>query len=198
LHYTANNQRLRDGDLVLIDAGCEVSGYASDITRTFPVSGRFSTAQRNLYDLTLAAQLAAIADTRPGMAFHAPHDAALRVLVQGMIDFKLCRGSVDGIIESGDYRRFYMHRTSHWLGLDVHDAGPYHEDDEWVRLQPGMTLTIEPGFYVRPADNVPTAFHNIGIRIEDDVVVTDTGCRVMTDAAPKHADDIEQWMASAP
>jgi Xaa-Pro aminopeptidase len=198
LHYTANNQALRDGDLVLIDAGCEVSGYASDITRTFPVNGRFSAAQRDLYEVTLAAQEAAIATTRPGVAFHAPHDAAVRVLAQGMIDLKLCQGSVDSVIESGDFRRFYMHRTSHWLGLDVHDAGPYQEDDEWVSLQSGMTLTIEPGFYVRPADQVPAAFHNIGIRIEDDVVVTDTGCTVMTAAAPKTISDIESLMANNP
>ena len=198
LHYTANNQPLHDGDLVLIDAGCEVSGYASDITRTFPVNGRFSSAQRDLYAITLAAQEAAIAATLPGAAFHAPHDAAIRVLVQGMIDLKLCQGSVDGVIESGDFRRFYMHRTSHWLGLDVHDAGPYHEDDEWVSLQSGMTLTIEPGFYVRPADNVPPAFHNIGIRIEDDVVVTDSGCRVTTLDAPKTIEDIESLMAGRP
>lgn len=195
LHYTANNQVLRDGDLVLIDAGCEVSGYASDITRTFPVNGRFNPAQKDIYAITLAAQDAAIAATRPGAAFHAPHDAAVRVLVQGMIDTKLCHGTVDGIIESGDFRRFYMHRTSHWLGLDVHDAGPYHEDDEWVTLQSGMTLTIEPGFYIRSADDVPAAFHNIGIRIEDDVVVTDTGCAVMTVDAPKSIADIEQLMA---
>ena len=196
LHYTANNQPLRNGDLVLIDAGCEVSGYASDITRTFPVNGRFSPVQRDLYQITLDAQLKAIAATRPEAPFHAPHDAALRVLVQGMIDLSLCQGSVDGVIESGDHRRYYMHRTSHWLGLDVHDAGPYHEDDEWVRLQSGMTLTIEPGFYVRAADDVPAAWHNIGIRIEDDVVVTDDGCRVMTDAAPKQIDEIEAWMAN--
>lgn len=198
LHYTANNQALRDGDLVLIDAGCEVNGYASDITRTFPVNGRFSPAQRELYSITLAAQEAAIKATRPGAAFHAPHDAAICVLVQGMIDLKLCQGSVDGVIESGDFRRFYMHRTSHWLGLDVHDAGPYHEDDEWVSLQSGMTLTIEPGFYVRPADDVPPAFHNIGIRIEDDVVVTDSGCRVTTLDAPKTIEDIEALMADRP
>lgn len=195
LHYTANNQALRNGDLVLIDAGCEVSGYASDITRTFPVNGRFSPAQRDLYQITLNAQQAAIVATRPGVAFHAPHDAALRVLAQGMIDLGLCQGSLDGVIESGDYRRFYMHRTSHWLGLDVHDAGPYHEDDEWVALQRGMTLTIEPGFYVRADEDIPAAFHNIGIRIEDDVVVTDDGCRVMTDGAPKTIEAIEQWMA---
>ena len=197
LHYTANNQALRNGDLVLIDAGCEVSGYASDITRTFPVNGRFSAAQRDLYEITLAAQRAAIEASGPGVAFHAPHDAALRVLAQGMIDLGLCQGNVDGVIESGDYRRYYMHRTSHWLGLDVHDAGPYHEDDEWVRLQSGMTLTIEPGFYVRAADDVPAAFHNIGIRIEDDIVITDTGCRVMTDGTPKTVDAIEQLMAIA-
>lgn len=198
LHYTANNQALRDGDLVLIDAGCEVNGYASDITRTFPVNGRFSPAQRELYSITLAAQEVAIKATRPGAAFHAPHDAAVRALVQGMIDLKLCQGSVDGVIESGDFRRFYMHRTSHWLGLDVHDAGPYHEDDEWVSLQSGMTLTIKPGFYVRPADDVPPAFHNIGIRIEDDVVVTDSGCRVTTLDAPKTIEDIEALMADRP
>ena len=196
LHYTANNQLLQDGDLVLIDAGCEVSGYASDITRTFPVNGRFSAAQRELYAVTLAAQIAAIEAAKPGAAFHAPHDAALRVLVQGLIDLKLCQGNVDSVIESGDYRRFYMHRTSHWLGLDVHDAGPYHEEDEWMRLQPGMTLTIEPGIYVRPADDVPAAFHHIGIRIEDDVVVTESACRVMTAGAPKEIAAIEQWMAS--
>ena len=195
LHYTTNNQQLRDGDLVLIDAGCEVSGYASDITRTFPVNGRFNSAQRDVYTITLAAQEAAIAATRPAAPFHAPHDAALRVLVQGMIDLKLCQGSLDGIIETGDYRQFYMHRTSHWLGLDVHDAGPYHENNEWVRLQAGMTLTIEPGFYIRPADNVPVAFHNIGIRIEDDVVVTDTGCTVTTAMAPKEPAAIEALMA---
>ena len=195
LHYTANNQPLRDGELVLIDAGCEVSGYASDITRTFPVNGRFTAAQRDLYAITMAAQDAAIVATRPGAAFHAPHDAAVQVLVQGMIDLKLCHGTVDSVIESGDFRRFYMHRTSHWLGLDVHDAGPYHEDDEWVSLQSGMTLTIEPGFYVRQADDVPAALHNIGIRIEDDVVVTDTGCRVMTVDAPKTIADIENLMA---
>lgn len=196
LHYTANNQPLRNGDLVLIDAGCEVSGYASDITRTFPVNGRFSAAQRDLYTITLSAQDAAIKATCPGAAFHAPHDAALRVLVQGMIDLKLCQGSLDGVIESGDYRRFYMHRTSHWLGLDVHDAGPYHEDNEWVRLQSGMTLTIEPGFYVRAADDVPAHFHHIGIRIEDDVVVTETGCIVTTATAPKTIDAIETLMAT--
>lgn len=196
LHYTMNNQPLYDGDLVLIDAGCEVSGYASDITRTFPVNGRFTPAQRDVYEITLAAQTAAIGATKPGAAFHAPHDAALCVLAQGMIDLGLCKGSVASVIESGDYRRYYMHRTSHWLGLDVHDAGPYHENDEWVRLQSGMTLTIEPGFYIRADDHVPAALHNIGIRIEDDVVVTDTGCRVMTDGAPKTIEAIEQWMAS--
>ncbi len=194
LHYTANNQPLRDGDLVLIDAGCEVSGYASDITRTFPVNGRFNSVQRDLYTITLAAQEAAIAAARPGAAFHAPHDAALHVLIQGMIDLKLCHGSPEGVLENGDYQRFYMHRTSHWLGLDVHDAGPYHEDNEWVRLQTGMTLTIEPGFYVRSADDIPSHFHNIGIRIEDDIVVTDSGCKVTTGAAPKTIDAIESLM----
>lgn len=191
LHYVANNAKLNDGDLLLIDAGCELDGYASDITRTFPVNGRFSAAQKDIYELVLAAQAAAIEQVRPGNHWNAPHEAALDVLVQGFIDFGLCKGSKDAVLESGDYRQFYMHRTGHWLGLDVHDAGEYKLDGSWRALQPCMTLTVEPGCYVRPADNVPEHFWNIGIRIEDDALVTDDACEIITAAAPKTVADIE-------
>jgi Xaa-Pro aminopeptidase len=195
LHYVANNACLNDGDLLLIDAGCEMYGYAADITRTFPVNGMFSGPQRDLYELVLAAQTAAIAQVRPGNHWNAPHEAALQVLVQGFIDVGLCQGSVDAVMESGDYRRFYMHRTGHWLGLDVHDAGEYKtQDGAWRNLEPGMTLTVEPGCYVRPGDDVPAHFWNIGIRIEDDVHVTNNGCEVLTAAAPKTVTDIQAWM----
>jgi Xaa-Pro aminopeptidase len=194
LHYVENNARLRDGDLLLIDAGCELDGYAADITRTFPVNGKFSPAQRDLYQLVLSAQAAAIAEVRPGNAWDAPHNAALRVLAQGFVDFGLCHGNVDEVIQTEDYKRFYMHRTGHWLGLDVHDAGEYKCNGEWRPLQPGMTLTVEPGCYIRPADNVPSHFWNIGIRIEDDVAVTETGCEVLTSAAPKAVAEIEELM----
>lgn len=194
LHYVENNARLNDGDLLLIDAGCELDGYAADITRTFPVNGKFSPVQRDLYQLVLAAQAAAINAVQPGHAWDAPHEAALRVLAQGFIDFGLCHGSVDTVLQSEDYKRFYMHRTGHWLGLDVHDAGEYKRDGEWRLLEPGMTLTVEPGCYVRPADNVPGHFWNIGVRIEDDVLVTETGCEVLTSAAPKTVAEIEELM----
>jgi len=195
LHYVANNAKLRDGDLLLIDAGCELDGYASDITRTFPVNGRFTGPQKDLYELVLAAQAAAIATIRPGASWNAPHDAALNVLVQGFIDFGLCQGTLQSVLESGDYRRFYMHRTGHWLGLDVHDAGNYKLGDAWLALEPGMALTVEPGCYVRPADKVPKHFWDIGIRIEDDAVVTVSGCEIITHAAPKTVADIEALMA---
>ncbi len=194
LHYAFNNARLGDGDLLLIDAGCELDGYASDITRTFPVNGRFSGPQKDLYELVLAAQAAAIAAVRPGNPWNASHDAALVVLASGFIDFGLCRGTVDGVLESGDYRRFYMHRTGHWLGLDVHDAGAYKKHDAWRALQPGMALTVEPGCYVCPAEDVPRHYRGIGIRIEDDVIVTRDGCEIITAAAPKRVADIEDWM----
>ncbi len=196
LHYVENDRLLPDGGLVLIDAGCEVDGYAADITRTFPVRGRFSPAQRDAYEIVLAAQQAAIDTIRPGASFMAYHDAAVGVLTQGIIDLGLLAGSVAGAIESGAYKRFYMHRTGHWLGLDVHDAGDYKENregGEWVRLAPGMTLTVEPGLYIRPAADVPEALHGIGIRIEDDVIVTATGCDVYTDA-PKTVAEIEEVM----
>ena len=197
LHYRENNARLKRGDILLIDAGCELDGYASDITRSFPVDGRFNKAQREIYELVLAAQAAAIASVRPGKSWQAPHDAAVRVLVRGFIKLGLCKGSVSDVIASGDYRRFYMHRTGHWLGLDVHDAGEYKQDGAWKTLRPGMVLTVEPGCYIRPAPNVPKQYWNIGIRIEDDVLVTKTGCEVITAAAPKTVAQIEALMADA-
>jgi Xaa-Pro aminopeptidase len=195
LHYIANDRPLRDGDLLLIDAACELDGYAADITRTFPVNGRFSAPQRDAYEIVLAAQAAALAAVRPGSSWDAPHDDAVKVLAQGMIDLGLLSGSAEAAVESGAYKRFYMHRTGHWLGLDVHDAGEYKVDKAWRPLQPGMTLTVEPGLYIRPADDVPEALWHIGIRIEDDVLVTADGCEVLTAAARKQVDEIEDWMA---
>lgn len=194
LHYVDNDRLLNDGDLLLIDAGCEVDGYASDITRTFPVNGKFSGPQADIYDLVLDAQTAAIAATKPGAGFIAPHDAAIRVLAQGMIDMKLLEGSLDGVIESESYKRFYMHRTGHWLGLDVHDAGEYRHGEDWRKLEPGMTLTVEPGCYIRPAEDVREVFWNIGVRIEDDVLVTVDGCEILTSDTPKTIADIEDLM----
>jgi len=195
LHYNANNAALKNGDLLLIDAGCELDGYASDITRTFPVNGKFSAPQRDLYELVLNAQLAAIEAAKSGNHWNAPHEAALNVLVQGFIDFKLCQGSVEEVLENGSYRQFYMHRTGHWLGLDVHDAGEYKDKNgDWAILEVGNTLTVEPGCYVRPAENVPEHFWNIGIRIEDDVLITPTGNEVLTHKAIKSVADIEQLM----
>jgi len=197
LHYNANNQKLNAGDLLLIDAGCEFDGYASDITRTFPVNGKFSGAQKEVYELVLAAQAAAIAKVNIGSHWNEPHEAALNVLIQGFIDLKLCTGTLDAVLESGTYRQFYMHRTGHWLGLDVHDAGEYKDkQSDWRKLELGMALTVEPGCYIRPADNVPEAFWNIGIRIEDDVLVTANGCEVITAAAVKTVADIEALMQS--
>ena len=205
LHYRSNNAVLRDGDLLLIDAGAEYGSYAGDITRTFPVNGRFSVAQRAVYEIVLAAQHAALHAVRPGRSFNAPHEAALKVLVQGLIDLGLCTGSRDEVIESGTYRQFYMHRTSHWLGLDVHDVGLYRDhqapidargEHPWRTLQPGMVLTIEPGLYIRPADTVPEAYWNIGVRIEDDVVVTATAGDLLSAGAPTDPADIEALMAS--
>lgn len=254
LHYPAGNALVRDGDLVLIDAGCELDGYASDITRTFPANGRFTAAQRDLYDVVLAAQQAAIDATRAGVPFDVPHDAAVRVLAQGMLDLKLLdaavHGTLDDVIASRAYTRFYMHRTGHWIGLDVHDCGDYQEPDPdpdsqnsntacpntarpnarcahaacpdatsldtqhagslardtaerdvprpWRRLRANMTLTIEPGLYVRAAPDVPRAYWNTGIRIEDDAIVTPHGCELMTREVPVHADDIEAWMRDTP
>ncbi|MBL0009854.1 MAG: Xaa-Pro aminopeptidase [Nitrosomonas sp.] len=194
LHYVENNAELKSGDLLLIDAGCELDGYASDITRTFPVNGKFTAVQRDVYQLVLTAQAAAISQVKPGNSWNESHMAALHVLAQGFIDLGLCQGSVDAVLESGDYKRFYMHRTGHWLGMDVHDAGEYKQKGDWRLLQPGMVLTVEPGCYIRPADNVPQHFWNIGIRIEDDVIVTQTGYELLTFAAPKTIAEIEELM----
>jgi Xaa-Pro aminopeptidase len=204
LHYRAGDAELRDGDLVLIDAGCELDSYASDITRTFPVNGKFSGPQKTLYEIVLASQQAAIDATGPGKLFTDGHDAALKVLAQGMLDTELLNkdkvGSLDDVIANGSYRQFYMHRTGHWLGMDVHDVGDYRDpavsatEKPWRKLVPGMVLTIEPGLYVRPAAGVPEAFWNIGIRIEDDALVTESGCAILTHNAPKTVAEIEAVM----
>jgi Xaa-Pro aminopeptidase len=194
LHYVANDGALTDGDLLLIDAGCELDGYASDLTRTFPVNGRFSAPQRAIYELVLAAQAAAIAEVRPGNPWDAPHRAAVHTLARGLVDLKLIAGSVDEAVERETYRRFYMHRTGHWLGLDVHDAGDYKRGGEWRKLEPGMVLTVEPGCYIRAGEGVPAEFASIGVRIEDDVLVTEAGSEVLTREAPKTIADIEALM----
>lgn len=208
LHYRAGATELRSGELCLIDAGCELDGYASDITRTFPVNRKFTGPQRALYDITQAAQEAAIAATKPSNTFMQPHDAALKVLTQGLLDEKLLKltevGSLDNAIETGAYRRFYMHRTSHWLGMDVHDVGSYREtattasavsaERPWRILTSGMVITIEPGLYVRPSDDIDEAFWNIGIRIEDDALINDVGCELLSRGAPVKADEIEALM----
>ena len=218
LHYRADAGLVRDGELVLIDAGCELDGYASDITRTFPANGRFSGPQRTLYELVLASQKAAIAATKAGARFTDPHEATVKVLAQGMLDVGLLDknkvGTLDDVIEKRAYFQFYMHRTGHWLGLDVHDCGSYTEPSELGQkterkdalsgqtivnrpariLQSGMVLTIEPGIYVRPAEGVPEQFHHIGIRIEDDAIVTATGCELISRGVPVEPDEIEAVM----
>jgi Xaa-Pro aminopeptidase len=218
LHYRADKAPIRDGELVLIDAGCELDGYASDITRTFPANGKFTGPQRALYELVLASQQAAIDVTKSGARFTDPHDATVKVLAQGMLDVGLLDknivGSVDDVIEKRAYFQFYMHRTGHWIGMDVHDCGSYVEPSqvgevserkdplsgEVIKnrpsrvLKPGMALTIEPGIYVRPAEGVPEKFHNIGIRIEDDAIVTETGCELVSRGVPVKADEIEALM----
>ena len=218
LHYRASDAPIRDGELVLIDAGCELDGYASDITRTFPANGRFTGPQRTLYEPVLASQQAAIEATRPGARFTDPHDATVAVLAQGMLDLGLLDrnkvGTVQDVIEKRAYFQFYMHRTGHWMGMDVHDCGSYVEPGEVGQtserkdplsgetitnrpsriLRPGMVLTIEPGIYVRPAEGVPEQFHHIGIRIEDDAIVAETGCELITRGVPVKADEIEALM----
>ena len=198
LHYRANNAPLRDGDLLLVDAGAEVECYASDITRTYPVNGRYSPAQRALYDIVLAAQRAAIAEVRSGRPFIAYHDAAVRVITAGLIKLGLLKGSVDKNIHEQTYRRFYMHKTGHWLGLDVHDVGDYRIDGEYRELEPGMVVTVEPGIYIAAdAKNVAVQWRGIGIRIEDDVVVTRGEPEIITAAVPSDPDEIEALMAKA-
>jgi len=196
LHYVSNRDELRDGDLVLIDAGCEFYGYAADITRTFPVNGRYSPEQKALYDIVLEAQLAAIEAVRPGAAWDAPHNITVRVITEGLVRLGLLKGDVDVLIEEGAYKDFYMHRAGHWLGLDVHDVGDYKIDDDWRLMEPGMVTTIEPGIYVAPDNkNVDPQWRGIGIRIEDDVLVTKKGHRVLSQAVPKSTEGIEALMA---
>ena len=204
LHHRAGNAELKDGDLCLIDAGCELDGYASDITRTFPVNGKFSGPQKAIYEIVLAAQEAAIEKTKPGVDFQAPHDAALRVLTQGLLDLNLIDrssiGSLDNALETKAYQRFYMHRTSHWLGMDVHDVGQYREPNStsepkaWRTLLPNMVLTIEPGLYIRKSDDVDPQYWDIGIRIEDDALVTNGTCELMSRDVPVSINEIEYLM----
>lgn len=192
LHYTANDQVIKDGDLILIDAGCEVNHYASDITRTFPANGKFSSEQKALYQVVLDAQLAAIAAVTPQNTFNDPHEAALNVITQGLVDLGLLSGDVDKLIEQEAYKPFYMHKTGHWLGLDVHDVGSYKQNGKWRKLEPGMVLTVEPGIYVSPdEETVDEKWRGIGIRIEDDVLVTDQGHHVLTHAVPKSVEEVE-------
>lgn len=198
LHYTANNCRIGDGDLVLIDAGTEFGYFTGDVTRTFPANGRFTEAQREIYQLVLDAQSEALELIRPGATVDEPHDRVVRVLTHGMIELGLLEGDVDKLIEEGGYKKFYMHRTSHWLGMDVHDAGPYKVADEWRKLEQGMVLTIEPGIYIaEDVEGVNPRYRGIGVRIEDDVLVTAGGAEVLSARVPKTIEDIERFMADA-
>lgn len=196
LHYRRNDRRLEEGDLLLIDAGAEYGYYASDVTRTFPVSGRFSPEQRAVYDVVLAAQLAAIESVKPGTTLDAIHEQAVSVLVDGMLALGLLAGDKAQILERGDYKRFYMHRTSHWLGMDVHDVGRYHDGSAPRPLEPGFVLTIEPGLYIAPHAEVDPRYRSIGVRIEDDILVTPTGHENLTQEIPKTAPDLEQVLSA--
>ena len=196
LHYIDNNEELHDGDLVLIDAGCELDCYASDITRTFPVNGKFSKEQAEIYQIVLDAQEAAIAQVKPNNHWNHPHEAAVEVIVDGLIKLGLLEGSREDNIENETYKKFYMHRTGHWIGIDVHDVGEYKSGGEWRVLEPGMVMTVEPGIYIAPgSENVPSKYHGIGVRIEDDVVVTSSGYDVLTNGVPKTIQEIEALMA---
>ena len=196
LHYVENNQAMRDGDLVLIDAGGELDHYAADITRTFPVNGKFSPEQKAIYQLVLDAQHAAIASVKPGVHWNTPHEAVINVLVEGLLALGLLTGIKEECIENASYRQFFMHRTGHWLGMDVHDVGDYKIDNQWRELEPGMVMTVEPGLYIAPdCETVDSKWRGIGVRIEDDVLVTKTGHEVLTHAVPKAVDEIEALMA---
>ena len=195
LHYIENNAELQDNELLLIDAGAENQGYASDITRTFPINGKFTEEQRALYQITLDAQYAAIELAKPGSRWIDPHDAAVRVITTGLVELGLLEGDIDELISENKYFPFYMHKTGHWLGLDVHDVGKYKLNEEWRELEPGMTLTVEPGIYVSPSKDVDKKWWNIGIRIEDDILITEDGNEVLTAALIKEVDDIEQLMS---
>ena len=196
LHYVENDKALNDGDLVLIDAACEYQLYASDITRTFPVNGKFSPEQKALYELILKAQLAAIDAVRVGNSYKEPHHVAVRIMVEGLVELGLMKGDIEEIIRTESFRQFYMHGTGHWLGMDVHDAGSYKIDGEWRAYEEGMVVTVEPGLYIAPDDEtVDAKWRGIGIRIEDDVVVTKNGPRVLTAAVVKTVEEIEALMA---
>jgi Xaa-Pro aminopeptidase len=196
LHYNENNRPLRDGDLVLIDCACELDCYASDITRSFPVNGRYTPEQRAVYDIVLKAQLAAIDKVRPGNHWNAPHEEAVKVITAGLVKLGLLKGSVAKLIKDEAYKPYYMHRTGHWLGLDVHDVGDYKVGEEWRELEPGMVLTVEPGIYIAPGTKgAPKRFQGIGVRIEDDVLVTKGEPDVLTGALIKDPDDVEAYMA---
>ena len=195
---TENNQPLIAGDLLLIDAGCEFEYYASDITRTFPVNGKFSAEQKAIYELVLKAQLAAIDTIKPGCHWNIPHDTTVKVLTEGLVELGLLQGDVAQLIETGAYKDFYMHRAGHWLGMDVHDVGDYKIEGKWRELEPGMVLTVEPGLYISPANkNVEPRWLGIGVRIEDDVAVTRSGFEVLTSGLPKTVQEIETFMAAA-
>lgn len=197
LHYTQNNAELKDGDLLLIDAGAEIDCYAADITRTFPINGKFTGEQKAVYEVVLAAQLAAIDKVKPGNQWNNPHETAVRVLVEGLVDLGLLRGDIDELIENEEYKQFYMHRTGHWLGMDVHDVGDYKVDDVWRMLESGMIMTVEPGLYIAAeSKGADSCWWNIGIRIEDDVLVTRDSNEVLSRDVPKSIDDIEALMRS--
>lgn len=195
LHYTENSEVLKDGDLLLIDAGAELDCYASDITRTMPINGKFSAEQKTIYDIVLQAQHAAIEQVKPGNHWNQPHEAAVKTIVEGLIDLKVLKGTVEDLIENQGYRRFYIHRTGHWLGMDVHDVGDYKIADEWRLLEPGMVFTVEPGLYFPDDKDVDPRWRNIGIRIEDNVVVSKEGATLITDGVPRKPEDIEAMMA---
>lgn len=197
LHYVENTAKMKDGDLVLIDAGCEYNYYASDITRTFPVNGKYSAGQKAIYDLVLAAQQAAIEQTVAGNHWNDPHDATVQVITSGLVDLGLLTGNADTLIEQGAYREFYMHRAGHWLGMDVHDVGDYQVDQQWRLLEAGMVMTVEPGIYISPDnDKVDAKWRGIGIRIEDDVAITAKGTEVLTSEVPKQTAEIEALMTA--
>ncbi len=198
LHYNENNQKLQNGDLLLIDAGCEYEYYASDITRTFPVNGKFTPEQKAIYELVLKAQLDAIETVKPGAHWDDPHNMTVQVLTEGLVKLGLLKGEVPALIESGAYKDFYMHRAGHWIGMDVHDVGDYKIDGKWRLLEPGMVMTVEPGLYIAPNNmNVEERWRGIGVRIEDDVAVTRNGYEVLTAGLPKTVQDIEAFMAAA-
>lgn len=198
MHYTVNDAELRDGDLVLIDAGCELEHYAADLTRTFPVSGRFSGVQRALYEVVLEAQEKAIGECVSGADFNRPHEVGLHAMIEGLVSLGLLDGSLDEILESGSYTAFCPHKSCHWLGLDVHDVGGYQVDGRWRKFREGMVLTVEPGLYIRPdMEGVDAGWRGMGVRIEDDVLIAADGPVVLTAGAPKQVAEIEAAMNGA-